>query len=80
MLQEEFDTLVPAQGNFNRRAFVRTAVGTGFAAAVLLLLRLRHLPRVDRTRRQTREAELVEQLGAQKWRNKSAQGSRPARR
>ena len=35
MLQEEFDTLVPAQGNFNRRAFVRTAVGTGFAAAVL---------------------------------------------
>ena len=35
MLQEEFDTLVPAQGDFNRRAFVRTAVGTGFAAAVL---------------------------------------------
>ena len=35
MLQEEFDTLVPAHGDFNRRAFVRTAVGTGFAAAVL---------------------------------------------
>ena len=35
MLQEEFDTLVPAQGDFNRRAFVRSAVGTGFAAAVL---------------------------------------------
>ena len=35
MLQEEFDTLVPAQGGFNRRAFVRSAVGTGFAAAVL---------------------------------------------
>ncbi len=35
MLQEEFDTLVPAQGDFNRRAFVRSALGTGFAAAVL---------------------------------------------
>ena len=35
MLQEEFDILVPAQGGFNRRAFVRSAVGTGFAAAVL---------------------------------------------
>ena len=35
MLQEEFDTLVPAQGGFKRRAFVRSAVGTGFAAAVL---------------------------------------------
>ena len=35
MLQEDFDTLVPAQGDFNRRTFVRTAVGTGFAAAVL---------------------------------------------
>ena len=35
MLQEEFDTLVPAQGDFNRRAFVRAALGTGFAAAVL---------------------------------------------
>ena len=35
MLQEEFYTLVPAQGGFNRRAFVRSAVGTGFAAAVL---------------------------------------------
>ncbi len=35
MLQEEFDTLVPAQGGFNRRAFVRSAVGSGFAAAVL---------------------------------------------
>ena len=35
MQQEDFDTLVPAQGDFNRRTFVRTAVGTGFAAAVL---------------------------------------------
>ncbi len=35
MIQEEFNTLVPAQGDFNRRAFVRSAVGTGFAAAVL---------------------------------------------
>ena len=35
MIQEEFNTLVPAQGDFNRRTFVRTAVGTGFAAAVL---------------------------------------------
>ena len=35
MLQEDFDTLVPAQGDFNRRTFVRTAVGSGFAAAVL---------------------------------------------
>ena len=35
MLHSEFDTLVPAQGDFNRRTFVRTAVGSGFAAAVL---------------------------------------------
>ena len=35
MIQEEFNSLVPAQGDFNRRAFVRSAVGTGFAAAVL---------------------------------------------
>ena len=35
MLKEEFDTLVPAQGGFNRRDFVRTSVGSGFAAAVL---------------------------------------------
>ena len=35
MLKEEFDTLVPATGDFNRRSFVRSAVGTGFAAAVL---------------------------------------------
>ncbi|MDP1900704.1 MAG: dienelactone hydrolase family protein [Rubrivivax sp.] len=35
MLKEEFDTLVPASGDFNRREFVRGAVGTGFAAAVL---------------------------------------------
>jgi carboxymethylenebutenolidase len=34
MLKEEFDTLVPA-GGLNRRHFVRTAVGSGFAAAVL---------------------------------------------
>lgn len=39
MLKEEFDTLVPAQGTLDpapsRRGFVRTAIGTGFAAAVL---------------------------------------------
>lgn len=39
MLKEEFDTLVPAQGPLDptpsRRGFVRTAIGTGFAAAVL---------------------------------------------
>lgn len=39
MLKEEFDTLVPVQGAFDvppsRRGFMRTAIGTGFAAAVL---------------------------------------------
>ncbi len=35
MLQEDFDTLVPASSRFDRRAFVRGALGTGFAAAVL---------------------------------------------
>jgi carboxymethylenebutenolidase len=35
MLKEEFNTLVPAQGDFNRRDFVRKTVGSGFAAAVL---------------------------------------------
>jgi carboxymethylenebutenolidase len=35
MLTEDIHTLVPAQGDFNRRTFVRTAVGSGFAAAVL---------------------------------------------
>jgi carboxymethylenebutenolidase len=35
MLKEEFNTLVPAQGDFNRRDFVRNTVGSGFAAAVL---------------------------------------------
>ncbi|MDO9094058.1 MAG: dienelactone hydrolase family protein [Rubrivivax sp.] len=35
MLKEDFDTLVPRTGDFNRRTFVRTAVGSGFAAAVL---------------------------------------------
>jgi carboxymethylenebutenolidase len=35
MLTDDFNTLVPAQGDFNRRSFVRTAVGSGFAAAVL---------------------------------------------
>jgi carboxymethylenebutenolidase len=35
MLKEDFDTLVPATGDFDRRRFVRTAVGSGFAAAVL---------------------------------------------
>ncbi len=34
MLKEEFDTLVPHRG-YNRRDFVRTSVGGGFAAAVL---------------------------------------------
>lgn len=34
MLKAEFDTLVPDQG-LNRRAFVRSSVGSGFAAAVL---------------------------------------------
>jgi carboxymethylenebutenolidase len=34
MLKEEFDTLVPQRG-LNRRDFVRTSVGSGFAAAVL---------------------------------------------
>ncbi len=35
MLQQEFDSLVPPQREFSRRDFVRTSVGTGFAAAVL---------------------------------------------
>jgi carboxymethylenebutenolidase len=35
MLQEEFNTLVPAQADFSRRDFVRTTVGSGFAAAVM---------------------------------------------
>jgi carboxymethylenebutenolidase len=35
MLIAEFNTLVPEQGNFDRRNFVRAAVGSGFAAAVL---------------------------------------------
>lgn len=34
LLKEEFDTLVPP-GGLDRRGFVRTAVGTGFAAAAL---------------------------------------------
>ncbi len=34
MLQAEFDALVPATGDFNRRDFVRKTVGSGFAAAV----------------------------------------------
>ena len=34
MLQEEFDCLVPSR-EFSRRDFVRTSVGSGFAAAVL---------------------------------------------
>jgi carboxymethylenebutenolidase len=35
MLKEEFDTLVPARNDISRRGFVRTAVGSGFAAAAL---------------------------------------------
>jgi carboxymethylenebutenolidase len=34
MLKEEIDSLVPAR-DFNRRSFVQTTVGSGFAAAVL---------------------------------------------
>jgi carboxymethylenebutenolidase len=34
VMQQEIDSLVPAR-DFTRRAFVRSAVGTGFAAAVL---------------------------------------------
>jgi carboxymethylenebutenolidase len=34
MIEEEFNTLVPSDG-LDRRAFVRAAVGSGFAAAVL---------------------------------------------
>ena len=34
MLNNDFDSLVPAHG-FDRRSFVRTVVGSGFAAAVL---------------------------------------------
>jgi carboxymethylenebutenolidase len=34
MLQQEFDSLVPSRA-FSRRDFVRTSVGSGFAAAVL---------------------------------------------
>ncbi|MDP3084977.1 MAG: dienelactone hydrolase family protein [Rubrivivax sp.] len=35
MLKQEFDSLVPPARDLNRRAFVRGAVGSGFAAAVL---------------------------------------------
>jgi carboxymethylenebutenolidase len=35
MLKEDFNTLVPADADFNRRDFVRTTLGSGFAAAVL---------------------------------------------
>ena len=35
MNQAEFDTLVPSRNDLDRRAFVRTAVGSGFAAAAL---------------------------------------------
>lgn len=35
MLQEDFDLLVPPSGGIDRRGFARTAVGAGFAAAVL---------------------------------------------
>ncbi|PXW94555.1 carboxymethylenebutenolidase [Sphaerotilus hippei] len=33
--QSDFDSLVPGRGELSRRAFVRTSVGCGFAAAVL---------------------------------------------
>ncbi len=35
MIKSEFDSLVPAHSAFNRRSFVRGALGSGFAAAVL---------------------------------------------
>lgn len=35
LIQEDFDTLVPATSGSNRRAFGRGAIGTGLAAAVL---------------------------------------------
>ena len=35
MTQADFDSLVPPSDDFNRRRFVRSAVGGGFAAAVL---------------------------------------------
>ncbi|UUX94087.1 dienelactone hydrolase family protein [Aquabacterium sp. J223] len=35
MQQEDFDSLVPTTGPYDRRRFVRTALGSGFAAAVL---------------------------------------------
>lgn len=35
MIKSEFDTHVPAHSAFNRRSFVRGALGSGFAAAVL---------------------------------------------
>jgi len=35
MLQEDFGTLVPREGGFDRRSFVRATLGSGFAAAVL---------------------------------------------
>jgi carboxymethylenebutenolidase len=33
--QQEIDSLVPARGPYTRRDVMRSAVGTGFAAAVL---------------------------------------------
>jgi carboxymethylenebutenolidase len=38
MLKEDFDALVPAAGGVNRRTWVRGALGTGLAAAVLPVL------------------------------------------
>lgn len=35
MLEDDFDTLVPAAGSVNRRSFVQGALGSGFAASVL---------------------------------------------
>ena len=35
MAQEDFDSLVPPVGDFSRRRFVRSALGSGFAAAAL---------------------------------------------
>jgi carboxymethylenebutenolidase len=43
MQQPELDSLVPAR-DYNRRDFVRTALGSGFAAAVLPVTRRRSAP------------------------------------
>ena len=51
MAQEDFDSLVPPVGDFSRRRFVRSALGSGFAAATL--------PVAAQTRVKTDEAGLT---------------------